>query len=502
MKSLGSLLLIVCLGLVGWRAIDDGAAPIPSVPSSSLFTALRGDLKITVTENGYLKAKNSLNLKPEFERQGTISWLIEEGEEVKEGDVLVEFDKTELEDQINELETSLIQYEMEHEAGEAELGIQERDNETVVEKAELALEIAKLKLERYERGEAPNELRLKDLAVDKAKSEHSRAKVRADQAPALQAEGFMTELQVEDERLALRVAEINLENMAKELELFLEYSRPMEMTQFQTAVKDATREVENATIKAAIRFKQKKAAVTQQQRRVDSTTARIEQLGKELGFMTIVAPQPGLVHYGDPARRWMHEQIKIGNTLRKGNTIITLPDLRVMQVLIQVHEADIDLVTLDMPVLVTIETHKGVTFPAKVTDIATVAASSGWNDSTNKSFRVEVTMDPIEVQMRAGVTARAEVQVAELTDVLQVPIHAIRPEGDIHYCFVYMDGTPVRREVTVGNNNAHRVEVLSGLEEGDRVLLYDPRESEIGDDEAEAESEGPAASMGAMGGSE
>ncbi len=503
MKALILLAVLSSLGLVGWKVIGPDQVDAQSVPQSSLFSVKRDALKITVTENGYLKAKNSLKLQPEFERQGTIAWLIEEGEEVEEGTVLVEFDKTELEDQINELKTSLIQYEMEHEAGEAELGIQERDNETVVEKAELALELANLKLERYEKGDAPNELRKKTLAKEKADSEFTRAKERFEQVPDLAAEGFLTKIQVEEERIRLREAEINQENVTKELELFLEYTRRMETTQRETEAKDAERELENAHIKAAIKFKQKKAAVTQQQRRVDSTASRIEQLNGEMEHMTMKAPQQGLVHYGDPGRPWMHDQIKIGNTLRKGNTIITLPDLTVMQVLIQVHEADIDLVKLDMPVVVTVETHKGVPFPATITDIATVASSNSWEDSTNKTFRVEITMEPIDVEMRAGVTARAEIQVDELVDVLQVPIHAVRPEGEEHFCFVYIDGEVSKRTVKVGKNNAHRVEILEGLQQGEQVLLYDPRETDaVGDDTSAADEEEQPSVLDAAGVSE
>jgi hypothetical protein len=73
------------------------------------------------------------------------------------------------------------------------------------------------------------------------------------------------------------------------------------------------------------------------------------------------------------------------------------------------------------------------------------------------------------------VTSKVEIQVEEIDDVLQVPIHAVFPEESQHFCFVFADGGVERRVVEVGKNNAHHVEVTSGLEEGERVLLYDPR---------------------------
>src|SRR6185503_20749639 len=131
--------------------------------------------------NGYLTAKDNVKISPKFKGQGTITVLVEEGKTVAPGDILVEFDKTQLEQQISELENSLVQYEIELEAAKANLEIQERDNQATIEKAELALQIARLTLERYELGDAPNELRKFNLATEKAASELDRAKERFQQ---------------------------------------------------------------------------------------------------------------------------------------------------------------------------------------------------------------------------------------------------------------------------------------------------------------------------------
>lgn len=500
MKFFVVVLLLGALGAAGWVSMDEAQAKTEAVADSSLFKARREGMDISVTENGYLKAMNSLKLSPEFERSGTITWLIEEGTAVEEGDILVEFDKSDLEGQVTDIKNKLIQYEMEHEAGSAELGIQERDNETFVEKAELALEMAELTMERYVKGEAPNELRKKLLAKEKADSEYQRAVDRYKQVPELTKEGFMTAVQEEEERIRLREAEINRENVTRELELYQTYTTRMDLTKHKTSVKDATRELANATIKADINLKQKKARVTQQERRVQSTKLRVEQLDEEVGHMTLKATQPGLVHYGDPDRPWRRGEVKIGGSMYRGNTVITLPDLSVMQVSMRVHEADIDMVEMDMEVVVSIDTHKGVLFSAKVTKIASVA--SGGGDSTGKTFSVEVTLDPFEVDLRAGVTARAEIMVAKLGEVLQIPIHAVHAEGDEHFCFIYANGEVSRRVVEVGRNNAHRVEVTSGLEADEMVLLYDPRTTEEVKGGSE-DTEESAAPMGAgMGGEE
>lgn len=507
MKTIGLILLLAVIGVAAsgqFRVFgkESGAAP----PPSALFKVARGDLAISIEENGYLTAKNNSSIKPKFEGQGTITWLIDEGKEVAADDVLVEFDKTDLENRILELENSLGQYEIELEAARAALEILQRDNGASIEKAELALQMAQLTLERYEQGDAPNELRKQLLATEKATSEFERATERFEQVPELVKQGFLTRIQEEEERIRLREAEINKENAERDLELLKAYTQRMERTQKETAVKDAQRELENARQKAEISLKESQASLGRREGQVTTTRTRLEKQREELAHFTIKAEKAGIVHYGDPERPWYRDQIKLGNTIHRGLTVLTIPDLSEMQVLVNVHEADIELIAKDMPVLVTVETRKEHAFPAKITEIATVASTTNWTDESNKSFRVQVLLDPTEVELRAGVTAKAEIQVETLEDVLYVPIHAIVSEGGKHLCFLWKDGAPVEREVVIGKNNAHYVEISSGLEQGEPILLYDPRaegsgeragDEEESSDEAEGEPTVPGAPIAA-----
>lgn len=478
MKVIFSVVAVLAVaGVFGSQYVTLGAGEEVVVEETALATARRSDLAITVTENGYLKAKDNVEIKPKFRGASQVTWLIEEGEDVVEGDLLGEFDKTEIERRIADLENQLIQYDAELEAATSALAIQERDNTASVERAELQVELKGLELERYRKGDQPNEQRKKVLAYEKAESELERAVERFEQVPELAGEGFLTKIQVEEERIRLREAEINRENAERELELYETYTTSMELKQKESDLRDAERELENSREKAIINLKEKQARVTHKKRQIEQSKDQLAEQREELGHHTITAPGPGIVYYGDPERRWMRDQIKVGNHLSSGHTMFTLPDLREMQVLVQVHEADIDLVKEDMQVVVTVETHKDRNFRGKVTEIASVATSQSWTDDSNKTFQVEVTMDPSEVELRAGVTAKVEIQVEVLEDVVQIPIHAVFPERGDHFAFVLEGGEIDRRKVKVGKNNAHYVEIRAGLAEGDRVMLYDPREA-------------------------
>jgi HlyD family secretion protein len=465
--------------------------------SSAVFEARHGDLQITVTENGYLKATKSENLQPKYDGQNTITWLIDEGSEVEEGDLLCEFDATNLENELEESQNRLIQYEAELEAAQANLSIQRRDNEAAIEKAELGLEVAKLELRRYNDGEYPNTMRKNLLAVEKAESELQRATEAFEQVPSLFEEGFLTSIQVEEERIRLREAQINLENAEKELELYETLTRPMELKQKEAKVRDAERDLETARQRAETNIKEKEARVSQHDRHVKSTKSRIEEHERDIGYMKMTAPRPGIVIYGDPKNTWMVNQIKLGNTIWQGVTVITLPDLSEMQVLINVHEADIDLLEVGQPCTITLDTYKGKVFKGEVTDVASVASSGRWGDQTNKQFKVEVSMADLDTELRSGITAKVEVLVEELENVLHVPIHAVFMDGEDFVCFQPDEGAFKRRTVEIGKRNAHYVVIESGLEPGEKVLLFDPREEEVGESAADEEGGGltaPAAS--------
>lgn len=494
MKLIGILLFLGIGGAAAWKLGWTADAKAEAGPAeSTLFAVRRGDLTMTITENGYLKAKNSVSVKPKFRGQGVLTWLVDEGDEVSEGDLLAEFDKTKVQADLTEEQQQLIQYQTELEAAEAELKIQARDNEANIEKAEVQKTIADLTYERYVKGEYPNELRKKELAVKKSRSEFERAKERFEQVPRLHEEGFLTAIQVEEERIKVEEAEINLQNAERELELYKAYTYPMELATKESEVRDAERTLSNSQEKATISTKEKEAQVSHRTRRIDTTKNRIKQLEEELEALTMKAPQPGVVLYGDPARPWNRDNIKVGGSIYQGTTVFTLPDMSEMQVLVEIHEADINQVEEGQKVSITVETNKGETFTGVVEEVASVASNSDWGDDTNKQFRVVISIDPTEVELRAGITAKAEIRIGELEDVLYVPVHAVLIENGEHFAFVHDGGETRRQPVKVGRNNAHYVEVLEGLAEGQRVLLYDPREdgqsSEAGGGEGEAEDD-------------
>ncbi len=502
MKTLLILLALTAAGFGGWHWFGPGAQTAASVAfaAEAIATVAKQPIEIKIAEDGYLKAKNSVEVKPEFEGQGKLTWLLEEGKAVVKGDKLAEFDKTEVQHQVDEVTNDLTVLETQSETARAELEIEKRDGNAQVEAAEFTRSMAKMKIDKHREGEGPNELRKSRLAAEKAASEFDRATERYTQVPQLEREGYLTKTQAEEEKIHLREAEINKENAEKDLELYLQYTEPMAIAELENAIKDTERVLTNAREKSQISLKEHEARVTNADRQVHSTKQRLEKLQDHVAKMTIVAPIDGILHYGDPRERYWGEQIKVGNDVYSGNTLFTLPDLREMQAVVRVHEADIDLVKLEMPVNVTLESLKGRSLKGKVTEIASVA-NSDWGEA--KTFEVVITLESSQETLRAGVTAKAEILVETVPDCLVIPIHAAFAESGKHFAFVLNAKGYDKREVELGKNNVYLVNVTKGLTEGERVLLFDPRVSGSGgesskQDQPTTKSEKPAGASGPL----
>ena len=151
-----------------------------------------------------------------------------------------------------------------------------------------------LTLKRFEIGESENTLRRNRLAVEKTESELQRAKESFEPVPALFEEGFLTKIQMEEERINLREAEINVENAIKDLEMYEQLTAPMELKQKEAAVREAERAQVTANERAGIAIKQKEARVSQHERHLTAVKNRIEELEKNLGYMEIKAPHAGI----------------------------------------------------------------------------------------------------------------------------------------------------------------------------------------------------------------
>jgi multidrug efflux pump subunit AcrA (membrane-fusion protein) len=144
----------------------------------------------------------------------------------------------------------------------------------------------------------------------------------------------------------------------------------------------------------------------------------------------------------------------------------------VMKVKLRIHESRATSIREGLPATVTIEGLNDRVFHGRVTKVAALADSQNrWLNPDLKEYATEITLDATDVELKPGVTARAEIHIEEVTNALAVPIQCVFSKGRKQFVFRGEgdDAEPV--EVQVGASSREFAEIKKGLQEGDEVLL-------------------------------
>ena len=475
--------ILVCLGAMGggaaWWVNKDKADENAGPSDAGLYTVTRGDVVISLAESGTLVAKESRKVQSGARRSGKITWLVEEGKVVEEGEVVCTLDTTDLVTKIEEIELSIVQTEANLKSARTEVDIQKTENVANVEKAHQALDKAKKQLEKYRDGDAPKERRGLEIAIKDAETQFRQAKKRYEDSLELMKEDYIKKTELEQDEISFEKAQVQKEGAELDLRMFEKYTLPMGMGDKETAVKDATRTVTTSEKRAESALNQKQVRVTEHEKRQKRNKKRLGETKEMVEQFTLKAPCPGVIIYGNPREPWYRDNVKVGGTVWGGNPVMTIPDLREMQVKMKIHEADINKVKADLEATITMDSYPGLILKGKVTKIATVAGGgNSWSGGSSvKKFDVEITIDgdTSELKLKPGISAKAEVMIDTIKDALSVPLQCVFVETGKHYAYALgKDGQTERREVEVGLSNDSVIVITSGLDEGDRVLLYNP----------------------------
>ena len=201
------------------------------------------------------------------------------------------------------------------------------------------------------------------------------------------------------------------------------------------------------------------------QARYERARATLDRLEQELAWATITAPIDGVV-----LQRDLNPGAAVASVaaVTGGTVLMTIADTSEMHLLGVIDENDIAKIKVGMEARIQTDAHPGRIFPGRVRKIA----SLGDRKDNVTSFKVEVTVLEGVEDLRARLSADADI-VAEVHDnALIVPEAAIVYDGDAVAVDVVRDGSePERRKVAVGVTQKNRVEVASGLAEGETVKL-------------------------------
>ncbi len=405
----------------------DQAADLSGLP---LHLVARRDLQITVTEEGSLVSDDNVDITCDVDGGSTVIEIVDDGAFVTKGMEIVRLDDSVISENAT---AQKIAYEKAR---------------ALMIQAEKDFAAAKIAVEEYREGIFKKDLRTAESNVTAATERLQATQNTLAYGERMFRKGYITPQQLEAQKSAVARAKLDLGTAEIGLNVLTTFTKPKMITELES-IRDA----------AAARLESERAAL-------ELEKIKLERLEGELRKCTIIAPQDGLVIYANKRSYRQETEIKEGVAVRERQVILQLPDLTTMRADVEVHESKVDEIKPGMPATVRVQ---GESFAGAVTAVANRPESNYF--SSAKKYIVQVKIDGTSPVLRPGFTAEAEIIVADLKNVIAVPVATVIEQDGEYVCAVREGNAASRRVVELGQSDDESVEIVSGLVEGDRLFL-------------------------------
>ena len=157
-----------------------------------------------------------------------------------------------------------------------------------------------------------------------------------------------------------------------------------------------------------------------------------------------------------------------GSSVTAGQPLFEIVDLQNMSVEAQIEETDIPRIQAGQTADVYLDAYPDLTFSGEVIQVS-VKAETG--SAGNTIFPVLVKLEKTDIPLRLGYNATVDIKVLSKTDIIYIPITALLQENGVDYVYIVDDGKAYMKEIESGDRTEEWVEVVSGLSEGDRIVV-------------------------------
>jgi HlyD family secretion protein len=484
-RPVSSIAVVLISILVLWGVISlMGGGSVES--SIATFTVKKGPLRISVTESGTIQAREKMVIKNEVEGQSTIIHLIEEGAEVKNGDLLIELDSSNLVDQKVDQEIQVKNAEASYIDARENFEVVKNQAQSDQDKAQLAYDFAVQDLEKYIEGEYPNKLKDAEARITLAEEELARAQEELEWSKKLHEEKYISQTELQADELAVNKKSLDLDLARNDLELLVNYTHKRNLAQLESDVSQAKMALERTIRKATADVVQAEANLNAKELQYNRQKDKFKKIETQIEKCKIYAPADGTVIYATTAEmggRRMggmgDEPLEEGSTIRERRELIHLPTTSGLNVETSVLEADLDKVKVGLPVQVTVATLPDEVYYGRVASRALMAdAMTSFLNPDLKEYDTTIYLDNNGNMdlLRTGMSCTAEIIVEQHTEAIYIPVQAVIRVVGKPTVYVVKGSRTVPREVEIGLDNNIMVRIISGLKEGEVVSLSPPLE--------------------------
>ena len=426
------VVLLLCLALVGSMACSPFGGGDEQEASQQLVEVVRGDLTVSVSGSGRVEVANEARLA--FGSGGRADEIyVNEGDKVSEGDVLARLDTSALELALARSQVALSQ---------ADAGLTQ--TQAGLAQARVSLQTAEDNLEKAQNPYTDEEIEDAEDAIEEAEDDLDFAKDM--RAQALR-EGDALEIQYWKREVYQAQAEL----IAAEDELVA-----MLAPSDEDSVALAEMQVEAAKSQIEADELHLEAAELQ----LETAEQAVAEAEKQLDEATLIALFDGIV---------VSVNADEGDIVSTATTIVHLIDLTSMELRAGVDEIDIPSVKPNQRAIIEVDALPDLQLEGRVTLVCPLPTVEAGLVIYDVTIGFDVPEDP---EVRVGMSATADIIINERSNVLLVPDRAIKHDSQGNPVVKVMVGEQIRaRPVVIGISDGFQTEIVSGLSEGDTVVI-------------------------------
>ena len=458
--------LLLCLTLAGSIACNPFGGDEEETGQQPV-EVVRGDLAVTVSGSGSIEVSKEVELA--FGSGGRVDKIyVEDGDEVSKGDVLAKLETDDLELTVTQAQVALAEAQV----GVTQAQVAVNQAQLSITQAEVALKNAKIALEQTEDLYIWPDIEAAQADVDEAKDYLEYCLEKLVQYLPLEKVGSYSDIlefilkedypkspgyKVWQERTVH--AQSRLNTAKNRLEAMLSGFDADAVAVKRQQVEEAEQSLELA--RQSLELNQQSLKLAQLSPELAQQSLKHSQ--KQLDEATITAPFDGIV-----ASVYVDEGDVIPSPTMAPTIIIHLVDLTSMELKVEVDEIDMPGVKLGQKAIIEVDALPDFPLEGEVTSISPLAKE----EAGVVVYEIKVSFDvPEGSGIRIGMSADADIIIAERSNVLLVPDRVIDEDSEGNPAVMVMVGEQTQeRPVVIGLSDGFNTEIVSGLREGEVVV--------------------------------
>ncbi len=195
-------------------------------------------------------------------------------------------------------------------------------------------------------------------------------------------------------------------------------------------------------------------AVETTEANVDVVEAGIELIKLQLANATITSPIDGVL---------ISKNVSVGEMAAPSAPLFSIADQSSLKLKGTVSQGALPFISEGQSVDITVDIYPGTAYTGTISLISPIAVSTG------EYFPIEISIEN-SAGLKPGLSASASIKVSGAQNII-VPASAVVTEDGASFVYVLDNAAAVKKPVKIGLSNTNSIEILSGLTEGEKIII-------------------------------